>query len=230
MTMETPDRFVTPAEHGAEGPHADEPVERWGLRLGEAPVAMILVHGRHGSPSGILEVARVLERPRLSCLAPAASGGAWYPHSFLTDRDANEPGLSSGLSVLQALVSGVTDAGVQRDRIVLLGFSQGACLAAEFAVRHPARYGGVVVYSGGLIGPPGTEWTSSGSLERTPVFLGCSDVDSHIPKERVDESAEVFGKMGADVTKRIYPGMGHLVNEDEIGFARSLVDALFEEA
>ncbi len=228
--MEADDRFVIPAEHGAEGPHADEPVERWGPRLGEAPVAMILVHGRHGSPGGILEVARVLERPRLSCLAPAAAGGAWYPRSFLADRDANEPGLSSGLSVLRALVSRVTDAGVQRERIVLLGFSQGACLTAEFAFRHPARYGGVVVYSGGLIGPPGMDWKGSGSLEGTPVFLGCSDVDSHIPKERVDESAEVFGRMGADVTKRIYPGMGHLVNDDEIDFTRNLVDTLFEEA
>ena len=214
---------------GATGPHANQPVAASGTPLGESPAAMILVHGRHGSPEGILAVARALERPQFTYLAPAASGNAWYPHSFLADRGANEPGLSSGLSVLRALTDQVLAAGVSRERLILLGFSQGACLAAEFAYRYPSRYGGVVVYSGGLIGPPGSTWQATGTLDHTPVFMGCSDIDAHIPKVRVDESAEVFREMGAEVTKRIYPRMGHLVNDDEIAFTRSLMDTLLED-
>jgi predicted esterase len=106
-----------------------------------------------------------------------------------------------------------------------MGFSQGACLAAEFAVRHAARFGGVIVFSGGIIGPSGTVWNYPGSFDGTPVFLGCSDHDSHVPESRVNESAAIFSRMGADVTKRIYPGMGHLVNDDEIAFAQGIVDA-----
>jgi len=136
----------------------------------------------------------------------------------------NEPGLSSALGVLASLLARIEAAGIPRSRVVLLGFSQGACLAAEFAVRRASRFGGVVVFSGGVIGAPGTRWEFDGRFDGTPVFLGCSDVDAHIPKSRVLESAEVFTSMGADVTTRIYPGMGHLVSEDEIEFARQLLD------
>ena len=135
----------------------------------------------------------------------------------------NEPFLTSALNRLRTLVADVTARGVPASKIILLGFSQGACLAGEFAVRHATRYGGVIMFSGGLIGPPGTTWDAGGSFDRTPVFLGCSDVDSTSRRARVDESAVVFGRLGADVTKRIYPGMGHLVNEDEIGVAASLI-------
>ncbi|HEY6107421.1 MAG TPA: hypothetical protein VIV56_00835, partial [Gemmatimonadales bacterium] len=124
------------------------------------------------------------------------------------------------------LVDDVVARGIPRDKIILLGFSQGACLTAEFTVEHAARYGGVILYSGGLVGPPGTTWEYPGSFDGTPIFLGCSDVDAHVPKTRVDESAAVFTRMGATVTERIYPGMGHLVNDDEIAFTRGVLDAI----
>jgi predicted esterase len=165
-----------------------------------------------------------LERPNFTYLAPAAAGAAWYPLSFMADTSKNEPGLSSGIGVLRRLVDTVEAAGVPKARVVLVGFSQGACLAAEFAVRHAGRYGGLVVFSGGLIGPAGTTWTYPAAFAGMPVFLGCSDVDGHIPKTRVEESAAVFEQMGADVTMRLYPGMGHLVNDDEIAHARRVMD------
>jgi predicted esterase len=211
-------------------PHARQPVATAGRPLGESHAAMILVHGRNAAPENILDLARALDRPDFSYLAPAAEGNTWYPHSFMAEREANEPGLSSGLFVLGGLVDRAVAAGVRLERLMLLGFSQGACLAAEFAARNPERYGGVIVYSGGLIGPPGTRWEYPGSFGGTPVFFGCSDIDAHVPKSRVDESAEVFERMGAAVTKRIYPGMGHLVNEDEIAFTREIMDGILRDA
>lgn len=206
------------------GPHDGGDVVAAGVPLGGSRAAMILVHGRNAAPRNILDVAHALDRPGFTLLAPAAAGNTWYPHGFMADTDSNEPGLSSGLRVLEGLVGSILDAGVPRENLVLLGFSQGACLTAEFAVRHAGRFGGVIVYSGGLIGPPGTEWRYPGSFDGTPVFLGCSDIDGHVPKTRVEESAEVFERMGADVTMRIYPGMGHLVNEDELAFTRTLME------
>jgi predicted esterase len=185
---------------------------------------MIMVHGRNAAPRNILDLAPLFGRPDFTYLAPAAAGNTWYPFSFLVDKEKNEPGLSSGLWVLEHLVADVVRQGIRRDRVLLLGFSQGACLTAEFAVRHADRYGGVILYSGGLIGPPGTTWEYTGSFNGTPVFLGCSDADAHVPKPRVDESAAVFTRMGASITERIYPEMGHLVNEDEIAFTRALMN------
>jgi phospholipase/carboxylesterase len=207
-------------------PHAGQPLTTAGAPLGKSPVAMILVHGRNALPANILSFVPAFGRPDITYLAPAAAGGTWYPLSFMADREKNEPGVSSGLWVLAQLVQHVVRAGVRNDRIVLLGFSQGACLTAQFAASHADRYGGVVLYSGGLIGPPGTTWTYPGSFGGTPVFLGCSDVDAHVPKTRVDESAAVFQRMGATVTEQIYPGMGHLVNEEEIAFTRTLLDEI----
>jgi predicted esterase len=138
----------------------------------------------------------------------------------------NEPGISSGISVVHGLIDEVAGAGIPVERIMLLGFSQGACLTCTAAQRRPERYGGVVVFSGGLIGPPGTVWEERGSFHSTPVFFGCSDVDGHVPASRVRESAAVFERMEAAVTTRIYPGMGHLVNEDEASFARDLLSQL----
>lgn len=205
-------------------PHAGQPVEEWGAPLGESPAVMIMVHGRNAAPRNILDVAHVLDRPRFTHLAPAAAGNTWYPFSFMAQREKNEPGLSSALAMLAGLVDRVVGHGIRHESIVLLGFSQGACLTAEFALRNARRWGGVVVYSGGLIGPPGTTWDEAGSFEDSPVFLGCSDVDSHVPLERVNESAVVFERMGAAVTRRIYPGMGHLVNRDELTFVQNLMD------
>jgi len=207
-------------------PHAGQPLASAGAPLGQSPVAMILVHGRNAAPANILSIVPALARPDLTYLAPAAAGGTWYPLSFLAEKEQNEPGISSGLWVLDQLVQHVVRSGVRKDRIVLLGFSQGACLTAEFAASHADRYAGVVLYSGGLIGPPGTTWEYPGSFDGAPVFLGCSDVDAHVPKTRVDESAAVFQRMGATVTERIYPGIGHLVNEEEIAFTRTLLDEI----
>jgi phospholipase/carboxylesterase len=215
-----------PGSTGASGPHAGGRVAVAGASLGEGSAVMIMIHGRGAAPENILDLVHALDRPGFTYLAPAASGGAWYPRSFMAPREANEPWLSSGLSVIRAQVDEALAAGVERESLILLGFSQGACLATEFAFRHPARYGGVIAYSGGLIGPPGATWKRSGSFEGTPVFFGCSDIDPHIPEERVHESARVFGDMEAEVTKRIYPGMGHLVNDDEITFTRELMEAV----
>jgi predicted esterase len=207
-------------------PHAGRPVSRAGAPPGEGRGVVIMVHGRGAAPADILGLVPELDRPDFTYLAPAAADGSWYPYGFLTDIAKNEPALSSALHRIGSLVDAAGAQGVGRERIVLLGFSQGACLAGEFASRHPGRYGGILMFSGGLIGPPGTVWDAPGSFDGTPVFLGCSDHDAHIPKDRVDESALVFGRRGADVTKRIYPGMGHVVNDDEIAFAQTLLDRL----
>jgi predicted esterase len=205
-------------------PHYGQPIIRAGVALPESRAVMIMVHGRDSAPRNILDLVPRLDRDHVTYLAPAAARHSWYPYSFMSDTATNEPGLSSALFVLDHLVQDLVAKGVAKDRIMLLGFSQGACLTAEFAVRHADRFGGILIYSGGLIGPPGTTWNESGSFGGTPVFLGCSDVDAHIPKARVEESAAVFARMGAAVTARIYPGMGHLVNDDEIAFGRTIMD------
>ena len=208
-------------------PHANQPVLTAGVPLGrDTTIAVIMVHGRGAAPPNILELAPRLDRPGVSYLAPAASGNTWYPYSFMADTQKNEPGLSSALWVLGELVDKILAAGVPPERLVLLGFSQGACLTSYFAVRNARRYGGVILFSGGLVGAPGTEWNYPGDFAGTPVFLGCGDPDNHVPKARVDESAKVFERMGAKVNERIYPGMGHLVCEDEIVEARKILDGV----
>jgi len=208
------------------GPHAGQPVVEAGAPLAQAPAVVILVHGRNAAPDNILDLVPRLARPRLAYLAPAAANRTWYPYSFMADIASNEPGLSSGLSVLASLVKRIEAAAIPRSRIVLLGFSQGACLTAEFAVRHASRFGAVVVFSGGVIGPPGTRWEYAGRFDSTPAFFGCSDRDSHVPEARVVESAELFSRMGAEVTTRIYPDMGHLISDDEIAHAQALLDVV----
>ena len=204
-------------------PHAGEIALRRGAALAEARMAVIMVHGRNAGPGNILELVSAIDHPNAIYLAPAAKGGAWYPTSFLSPIEQNEPGISSGISVIHSLIDEIVDAGIPTERIALLGFSQGACLACTAVQRRPARYGGVLVLSGGLIGPPGTTWSAEGSLEGTPVFLGCSNIDFHIPERRVRDSAAHFERMGADVTMRIYEDMGHLVNDDEIAFTNALL-------
>jgi len=207
------------------GPHEGQPVARWGAPLESAAAAMIMVHGRGAGPRDILSLAPALDRPQLACLAPAAAGGTWYPFPFTAPRLQNEPGISSGLAVIESLVVDLLSRGFASNKILLLGFSQGACLSSEFAIRHPRHYGGVLVLSGGLIGVPGTTWDDvTADLDRTPVFLGCSDVDSHIPKERVIESEAVFKRLGARTKRILYPGMGHLVNDDEIFHVQHVID------
>lgn len=207
-------------------PHGGQPVLSSGAPLAGARAAMIMVHGRGAGPRDIISLAPLIAGPDVACLAPAATGNTWYPLSFMSPIAANEPGISSGISVVHALIDQVIAGGVPAERIVLLGFSQGACLASTAAQRRPRRYGGVMVFSGGLIGPPGTTWEEKGDFDGTPVFLGCSDIDPHIPEPRVRESAAHFERMRATVTCRIYDGMGHTVSEDEVAFARQLVASL----
>jgi predicted esterase len=206
--------------------HRGQRVLQAGLPLGQGRAVMIMLHGRGASPEDIIGLKDVLDRPTFTYLAPAAANNTWYPYSFLSDIPSNEPWLSSALEVLADLVKDTAAQGIPRERIVLFGFSQGACLSGELAVRNAERYGGVVMLSGGLIGPPGTQWDFPGDFSGTPAFLGCSDIDPHIPKARVEESAAVLERMGATVTSRLYPGMGHLVNEDEIAAARAIMDQL----
>lgn len=195
-----------------------------GAPLATARAAMILVHGRGASAADIMTLGSELMHPGVAYLAPQAAGNAWYPHPFTAPIQSNEPDLSSALEVLAALLDQV-EKSIPDDRIILLGFSQGACLTLEFAARHARRYGGVAGLSGGLIGPDGTPRDYPGSFDATPVFLGCSDVDPHIRKERVLEAADVFTRMRANVTAKLYPQMGHTVNPDEIEAVRGMVVA-----
>jgi predicted esterase len=194
-----------------------------GRPLGAGRGVMVMVHGRGAGPDDLLSLVPLLGAADWTCLAPAAAGGTWYPQSFLAPIDRNEPGITSGIAVVHGLVDDALAAGVPPERIVLLGFSQGGCLAVTAAYRRPMRYGGVVALSGGLIGPPGTTWPAAGSFDGAPAFLGCSDVDPHIPLTRLDETAAVLEGMGATVTTRIYPGMGHTVNDDELAMVRGMI-------
>lgn len=207
----------------ATGPHEGQAVRTTGRPLEEAAAAVVLIHGRGSSAREILRLADEIADPSVACLAPEASGGTWYPYSFLAPIERNEPYLSSALSAVGALVAHIEAAGIAADHLVLVGFSQGACLTTEFVARNPRRYGGVAALTGGLIGPDATPREYEGDLAGTPVFIGSADPDPHIPIERVHESARVLERMGARVTTRIYPGMGHTVNADELEHVRSLV-------
>ena len=205
-------------------PHGGQPVFTAGVPLDQAARAMILIHGRGAGAADILTLAAALARPTLAYIAPQAANATWYPNSFLAPLASNEPGIASGLGVIAALIAEIEATGIAAKNILLGGFSQGACLASEFAARNPRRYGGLLIFSGGLIGPPSTPRDYPGTLDGTPVFLGCSDVDFHIPQQRVDETGDVLAAMGADVTKVIYPGMGHTIVDDEIVRARQVID------
>lgn len=206
-----------------KGPHQNLDPVTAGKNPGEAEAAMILVHGRGASAQSILILADELNEPGLHYVAPQASQFTWYPHSFLMPAEQNQPGLNSGLQAIHDLIADLEEKGIDKSRIILGGFSQGACLASEFAARHPSKYGGVVAFSGGLIGDSVDANQYEGSMDGTPVFMGCSDVDPHIPVERVDETEQVFKKLGAEVNKKIYPGMGHTVIEDELHHVKNLI-------
>jgi predicted esterase len=204
-------------------PHAGQPILAYGPEPEDARITVIMVHGRGASAQDILGLAHELQLGDVAYLAPQAAGNTWYPYSFLTPMEKNEPALGSALRRLAVLVEGLSERGIGSPRVALLGFSQGACLSLEFAARNARRYAGIAGLSGGLIGPPGTPRDYAGTLASTPVFLGCSDVDAHIPVERVRESAEVLRRLGARVDERIYPQMGHTINADEIEAVRTLL-------
>jgi predicted esterase len=209
--------------HAGDDPHAGQPVLRRGPEPARARVTMILVHGRGDNAAGILGLTDEFEAADVCWLAPQAALNTWYPYSFLSPMEQNQPALDSALRVIEGLLRTLEEDGVAAARVGLMGFSQGACLAQEFAARNARRYAAIVGLSGGLIGPPGTPRAYPGTFAGTPVFLGCSDIDPHIPLSRVKESAEIFRGMGANVDERIYPRMGHTVNADEIEAVSALL-------
>lgn len=208
-----------------DDPHAGQPVLSHGPAPTTARLVTILVHGRGGSADDMLGLAEELRVPDVAYLAPQAADHTWYPYSFLAPISQNEPWLSSALKTVLGLIGGLAEQGVSAERVALLGFSQGACLSLELAARHARRYAAIIGLSGGLIGPPGTPRAYTGHFAGTPVFLGCSDIDPHIPLERVHESAEVIRTMGASVDERIYPRMAHTINQDELDAVRALLRA-----
>ena len=206
-----------------KGPHQNQPVRTSGAPLSQARGAVIMLHGRGATAESILTLASSLGMPDLAYLAPQAGGNSWWPQSFLAPIPGNEPGISSAMQAVEGVLETVVEGGIPLERTVLLGFSQGACLATEFVARHARRYGGVAGLSGGLIGPDATPRDYPDSLESTPVFLGCSDIDSHIPAERVRLTASTLERLGGTVTMRLYPGMGHTINEDELEAVRVML-------
>ncbi|MFC7139183.1 alpha/beta hydrolase [Halosimplex aquaticum] len=212
-----------------DGPHQGQPLATDGTPLDEADAALVLVHGRGATAESILQMGRQLHRDGLALLAPQADRNTWYPNSFLQPVESNEPGRSSGLQAIDDAVERANDHGVPTERVMVLGFSQGACLGSEYVARNPRRYGGLVAFSGGLIGETIDPDEFEGSLDGTPAFLGCSDVDPHIPEERVHVTTEVLEKLDADVEERIYEGMGHGVNDDEIEYVDGMVAALVDD-
>ena len=195
-----------------------------GTPLEEARVAMVMVHGRGASAADILTIGSALRAPGVAFLAPEAAGQAWYPNRFMEPIESNQPWLDSALEVLATILDQV-ERRLPLERVLLLGFSQGACLALEYAARNARRYGGLVGLSGGLIGPDGTPRDYPGDLAGTPVFLGCSDADPHIPAERVLESAQVLTRLGGRVRAELYTGLGHEVNQDELDAVREMLAA-----
>src|ERR1700687_70984 len=208
------------------GPHAGLPVVAAGRPPAEAKAAVVLMHGRGATAEDILTLVPELDRPDLAYLAPQAAGCSWYPYGFMAPLEQNEPGLSSGLAVIGELLAALAVGGIGAERTMLLGFSQGACLSLEFAARAARRYGALVGLSGGLIGPPGTPRDYAGSLDGTPVLVGCSDRDPHIPLPRVRETARVMAALGGAVSEQIYPDMPHTINADELERECQLLDEL----
>jgi len=211
-----------------DGPHQGQQLVTGGTALEDAEAALVCTHGRGATARGMLQLAVEVGQDGIATLAPQAARQTWYPNSFLAPVERNEPGRRSGLQAISDAIDEAADAGIPTERVVLIGFSQGACLASEYLARNPRRYGGLAALSGGLIGET-LDDEYPGDLEGTPVFLGCSDVDPHIPEERVHETAAVFESMDADVTKRLYEGMGHSITEDELAVVSELVAALTDD-
>jgi phospholipase/carboxylesterase len=214
--------------HPSLDPHGPEPVLHEGPPLEEAAGLVILLHGRNGNAENILQIVPAMHHPRLAYLAPEAAGHSWYPNSFLAPRETNVPWLSSALTKVAALVALGVEAGIPTERIVIGGFSQGACLTSEFVATHPARYAGIIAFTGGLIGPLGADISHAGDLAGTPAFFGAGDPDPHVPWSRVQETAAVLTTMGAAVTLKRYPGKPHSVSAEEMGYANGLIQQAFQ--
>lgn len=207
----------------ANDPHAAGRVLTAGRSPEESAATIVLIHGRGASAAGMLPLVDALGVPNVSAVAPQAAGSTWYPHSFLVPMEANQPYLDSALRRVESIVTGLLDRGVPSERVVILGFSQGACLASEFVARHPRRYGALIALTGGLVGPDGTPRDYAGALDGTPVLLASGDPDPHVPFERVLETKRVLAGMGAVVEVRRYPNRPHTISQDEIDLARSVL-------
>jgi predicted esterase len=208
-------------------PHHEQPVLFTGANPEEASGAIIMVHGRGATAESILSLADELpHKGRLALAGPQAHGNSWYPNSFVSPRETNEPYLSSAIKFIGDIAGMLFLRGIKYDKMVLLGFSQGACLVSEYAALNARKYGGVIALSGGVIGDNIEESNYTGNFEGTPVFLGCSDIDPHIPLKRVNETEDIFESHGAKVTKKIYPNMGHTINRDELKYASMIIQRL----
>ncbi len=212
-----------------QGPHQGQPMLHAGEPIDKAKAAMVMMHGRGATARDIFELVPDLVQPGFAFLAPQAAENSWYPNSFLMPIASNEPALTSALFTIENILAQLREAGIATERTIILGFSQGACLALEFVARNARRYGGLVGLSGGLIGPDDTPRDYPGSLEGTPVFLGCSDKDPFVPKERVVFSAAIMRNLGGDVTEKLYINLAHMVNRDEIRVIRSMMKVLSTE-
>lgn len=206
-----------------EDRHHGQPLLSAGVPVARARLVAILLHGRGASAADIIGLSTECGAQDVAYLAPQAAGHTWYPYSFLAPIEQNEPSLSSAMRVIARLISDIGAQGVAPDRVALIGFSQGACLTLEFAARHAQRFAAVVALTGGLIGPDGTPRDYTGFFSGTPAFIGSSDVDAHVPLARVRESTAVLRRMGAIVDERIYAGMGHTVNRDEVVAVKALL-------
>jgi predicted esterase len=215
------------ARHSAQStddPHANQSLMRAGPLPEHADATLVLLHGRGGTAEGMVSLFNRLGLSTVAALAPQAANHTWYPHTFLAPIEDNEPFLSSALKRVESIVSELAASGIKSSQIALLGFSQGACLATEFVARHPRFYGAVIAFTGGLIGPLGTPRNYSGSLEGTPIYLGTSDPDPHVPFTRVQETEAVLSAMGAKVELRRFPEMPHTINQEELDAARDMLE------
>lgn len=204
-------------------PHSSQPIYTAGAKVEEASAAMVLLHGRGASAQDILSLSAELNFPGLTFLAPQAAGYTWYPNRFILPVEQNEPHLSSTLMLIDEIIKQVEKT-IPLDHIFIGGFSQGACLASEYVIRHPRRYAGLLALSGGYIGPLNVPREANGNLDGMPAFLGCSDVDPHIPLQRVKETTALLQAMGANVKEKIYPQMEHTIMEDEISEAKKIIE------
>lgn len=214
-------------------PHKDSQVAYYGAPLAEAKAAVVLIHGRGATAESILELGNYWNVDGVAYLAPQATGNTWYPQAFIAPVEANEPYLSSALEKVGSVIEYINNAGIPHENIMIGGFSQGACLASEYVARNPRRYGGLAVLSGGLIGEMGMpleyDYDDDNNLKNTPIFMGCSDIDAHIPLARFEESAEILASMGGLVSKQVYPRMGHTINEHELDRVRTMLLSILRD-